>query len=236
MKYEISNIQSVPMEKKNIYDILSKSPLFKGLTHLEIEEIFFHVKYRLFQLKKNEIYILEGSDHYFADIVLQGEITSFMVGASGKSFMIHRFAPGILIAPAFIFKSHSIPVTVKANGPSILIRINPEDLMHLIDINSTIRHNFISILSNMVVNLTQKIRQLEMKTTKEKVVEYLRMQAKESDDNNINIIGTRQDIADLIGVQRYSLVRCLDQLQKQGIIKVERKKITVLDMRSLREI
>ena len=150
--------------------------------------------------------------------------------------MIHRFAPGILIAPAFIFNSHSIPVTVKANGPSILIRINPEDLMHLIDINSTIRHNFISILSNMVVNLTQKIRQLEMKTTKEKVVEYLRMQAKESDDNNINIIGTRQDIADLIGVQRYSLVRCLDQLQKQGIIKVERKKITVLDMRSLREI
>ena len=86
------------------------------------------------------------------------------------------------------------------------------------------------------MNLTQKIRQLEMKTTKEKVVEYLRMQAKESDDNNINIIGTRQDIADLIGVQRYSLVRCLDQLQKQGIIKVERKKITVLDMRSLREI
>ena len=225
------------IEKKEIYDTLSKSALFKGLTINDIEEILNYVRYRILRFKKNELYILEGSEHYFADIIIKGEVTSYMTGVSGKTIMMNRFKPTTFIAPAYIFSNqHNMPVTVKANESSVLLRINPEDFIHLIDTNKVVRDNYLTILSNLVVKLTQKIRQLGMKSTKEKVVEFLKMKIKESGTNEIDIIGTRQDIADLISVQRYSLVRCLDLLQKQGIIRVERKKITVLNMNSLKEM
>lgn len=226
------------MDKQKIYETLFDSPLFKGLTIHEIEDILYRENYRLLHFhKKNKIYKLVGTEHYNADIILQGEVVAYMIGPTGKSFMMNRLGKGAIIAPAFIFnEEHQLPVTVKVNEPTIILRFNPNVLRQMIDTNIIIRHNFINILTNIVVRLTQKIRQLGMLSTKEKVVDYLKMRMSETGSAELDITGTRQDIADQIGVQRYSLVRCLGQLEGQGYIKVERKRITVLDKKGLQKM
>ena len=60
-------------------------------------------------------------------------------------------------------------MSVETDGKVLLFRMRPEELKRLIDVNDVIRMNFIRILSNIDVFLTQKMKILSLFTVREKV-------------------------------------------------------------------
>ena len=214
----------------SMYEILTNSPFFNGLTAKEIKELLQTVNYKIVEYPAKEIYTLAGMPCKYADFILKGELISRMTGLSGKQVQIDRLKACVLIAPAFIFaKNNAMPVSVKTAQHTTIMRMMPSELKHLIDTNERIRMNFIQLLSSIDVFLTQKLRMLSLFTVREKVSYFLMKAAKEQQSRTIKLSNSRQEIADTFGIQKFSLLRCLSEFEDNGAIKIDGKQITILN-------
>lgn len=214
----------------SMYEILTNSPFFNGLTAKEIKELLQTVNYKIVEYPAKEIYTLAGMPCKYADFILKGELISRMTGLSGKQVQIDRLKACVLIAPAFIFaKNNAMPVSVKTTQHTTIMRMMPSELKHLIDTNERIRMNFIQLLSSIDVFLTQKLRMLSLFTVREKVAYFLMKVAKEQQSRTIKLSNSRQEIADTFGIQKFSLLRCLSEFEDNGAIKIDGKQITILN-------
>lgn len=214
----------------SMYEILTNSPFFNGLTSKEIKELLQTVNYKIVEYPAKEIYTLAGMPCKYADFILKGELISRMTGLSGKQVQIDRLKACVLIAPAFIFaKSNAMPVSVETAQHTTIMRMMPSELKHLIDTNERIRMNFIQLLSSIDVFLTQKLRMLSLFTVREKVAYFLMKAAKEQQSRTIKLSNSRQEIADTFGIQKFSLLRCLSEFEDNGAIKIDGKQITILN-------
>jgi hypothetical protein len=214
----------------SMYEILTNSPFFNGLTAKEIKELLQTVNYKIVEYPAKEIYTLAGMPCKYADFILKGELISRMTGLSGKQVQIDRLKTCVLIAPAFIFaKNNAMPVSVETAQHTTIMRMMPSELKHLIDTNERIRMNFIQLLSSIDVFLTQKLRMLSLFTVREKVAYFLMKAAKEQQSRTIKLSNSRQEIADTFGIQKFSLLRCLSEFEDNGAIKIDGKQITILN-------
>ena len=214
----------------SMYEILTNSPFFNGLTAKEIKELLQTVNYKIVEYPAKEIYTLAGMPCKYADFILKGELISRMTGLSGKQVQIDCLKACVLIAPAFIFaKNNAMPVSVETAQHTTIMRMMPSELKHLIDTNERIRMNFIQLLSSIDVFLTQKLRMLSLFTVREKVAYFLMKAAKEQQSRTIKLSNSRQEIADTFGIQKFSLLRCLSEFEDNGAIKIDGKQITILN-------
>ena len=96
------------------------------------------------------------------------------------------------------------------------------------------RRNFIRCLSDIGSYLASKIGFLSLLTVREKVAGYLRSEAALQQSLHVRLDTSRQRLADSFAIQKFSLLRCLAEMEQQGIIKVDGKEITILAPERLR--
>lgn len=216
--------------KESIFVTLQKCTVFEGFTPEEIREVLSMVSYRMVELAARETYVLAGMPCRHADIIVEGEMIARMSGLSGKQAQIERLGESMLIAPAYIFAhNNEMPVSVETSKKTTLLRMRPSELKLLIDTDERIRWNFIQHLSRIDIFLSQKMRMLSLFSVKEKVAQYLIKMATEQQSRTIRLDVSRQEMADIFGIQKFSLLRCLSEFEEKGAIRIDGKTITILN-------
>ena len=209
--------------KESIFITLQKCTVFEGFTPEEIREALSMVSYRMVELAARETYVLAGMPCRYADIIVEGEMTARMA-------QIERLGESMLIAPAYIFAhNNEMPVSVETSKKTTLLRMRPSELKLLIDTDERIRWNFIQHLSRIDIFLSQKMRMLSLFSVKEKVAQYLIKMATEQQSRTLRLDVSRQEMADIFGIQKFSLLRCLSEFEEKGAIRIEGKTITILN-------
>ena len=216
--------------EESIFVTLQKCTVFEGFTPEEIRGALTLVNYRMVELAARETYVLAGMPCRYADIIVKGEMIARMSGLSGKQAQIDRLGESMLIAPAYIFAhNNEMPVSVETSKKTTLLRMRPSELKLLIDTDERIRWNFIQHLSRIDIFLSQKMRMLSLFSVKEKVAQYLIKMATEQQSRTIRLDVSRQEMADIFGIQKFSLLRCLSEFEEKGAIRIEGKTITILN-------
>ena len=207
---------------------LKQCPLFQDLAEAEIIDLMHSVRYRVVHYHKGDILAFEGSDCLYADIIIRGEMVASLMGPSGRIIRVAAHQAGKLLAPAFLFASdNQYPVTVEATTETTVLRLMPADLEKMLNSDQRLMMNYIRMLSNIVCQLTKKVRMLSM-NVREKVSLYLKEQSRLQQTRNILLPLSRQELADHFGIQKYSLLRCLNELKQEGVIRVEGRHIHIL--------
>ena len=220
--------------ESDVIKALSSCPLFAGMSELEIEIMLGSVNYQLISMPSHELYALAGMPCKYVDVVIKGKLICRMAALSGKQVEVSRLHSGNMVAPAFIFsKDRSLPVSVETDGKVQLFRMRPEELKRLIDVDETIRMNYIRILSNIDVFLTKKMKVLSLFTIREKVAYLLMECSGEQGSNEVHLERSRQEIADSFGIQKFSLLRVLSDFEKEGAIEIHGRTIKILDRRKM---
>ena len=94
--------------------------------------------------------------------------------------------------------------------------------------------NIMQLQSDKSLTLMKKIHILSATTLEEKIALYLIQSMK--DDKRVTLNMTREEMADYFGVKRPSLSRSLMKMQKDNLIKVDKKYILVLDREKLEDL
>lgn len=209
---------------------LKQCSLFQDLTEPEIIDLMHSVRYRVVHYRKGDVLAFEGSDCLFADIIISGKMVASLMGPSGRIIRVAAHQAGKLLAPAFLFASdNQYPVTVEATTETTVLRLMPTDLEKMLNSDQRLMMNYIRMLSNIVCQLTKKVRMLSM-NVREKVSLYLKEQSRLQQTKNILLPLSRQELADHFGIQKYSLLRCLNELKQEGAILVEGRHIQILSL------
>lgn len=206
---------------------LKACPFFKGLTENEIIDLMHQVQYRVQEYKKSDVFALAGDPCRHANIVVSGEMSAKLISPSGRVVRMDLHHSGQLLAPAFLFaKDGHYPVTIEAEQTSRVLRIASADVQVLLEREPRTAMNLVGILSNNISFLTKKVSLLSM-TVREKVGSYINNEIKRQGTSNIVVTLSRQQLADELGIQKYSLLRCLHELQEEGVIRIDGKHIDV---------
>lgn len=207
---------------------LKLCPLFSGLQDSEIIDLMHLVRYRIVHYRKGDIHAYAGSVCQYADIIISGEMVAYIMGSSGRAVRMASHQTGKLLAPAFLFADDNhYPVTVEATTDTALLRLTPDDLQKMMQSDQRLMTNYLSMLSNIISGLTKKVRLLSM-SVREKVTLYLKEQSGLQQSNEILLPLSRQDLADHFGIQKYSLLRCLNELKEEGLIRVDGRHIQII--------
>jgi CRP-like cAMP-binding protein len=213
---------------------LQACPLFTGLTKKDMETIMKGVEYSLVKYEKKELYTKEGQLVENVDIVVTGGMSGRTQSSSGKCVKITWNTIGKLMTPASIFSGKNVPVTIETDRQTILLRMKPETLQKLFAIDQRIQMNFIRLISIEAVEMAIRVKKLTLYTVREKLASYLLDIAKRTNKDQFMIETSRQELANMFAIQKFSLQRVLSEFQKEGIIRTNRKWFTILDREKLK--
>jgi CRP-like cAMP-binding protein len=224
------------IEKIMDYQLLLKSPLFRGLSVEDTEAILNNTPHRTRKFPEGKLIAQSGEPVDRLMIVLSGTVKGEMVDFTGRIIKIEDIpAPGALAA-AFMFGSkNGFPVNVISLKKTELLVIEKEDFLRLLKTNDRILINFLDMISNRSQFLSEKIKFLNFKTIKGKLAHYILQRSGEG-SNSIVMDKTQNDLADYFGVARPSVARALGDLEDEGYLIAERRKITILDKQGLSDL
>src|SRR5664279_6534483 len=198
------------------YSILSDSPLFKGMTPADVEEILSLVPFRVRKFQTGSMISQSGEIVESLIIVMSGIVKGEMVDYAGRVIKIEDIpAPGAL-ASAFIFgNKNKFPVNVIAISDGELLMIEKSDFLRLLMKYDVLLVNFLDMISSRSQFLSEKIKFLNFKTIKGKLAFYI-LQKSGLNDSIITLGMTQSNLADFFGVTRPSIARALGELEDEG--------------------
>lgn len=215
---------------------LGDTPIFKGLNPEQLEKLFSNKLYRIKTINKDEYALFANDRCEDLMFVVNGSVRGEMTDYSGKVIKIEDIVAPRPIAPAFIFGHKNVyPVDIIGNEPTILFILPKETLIQLLQENRTILNNFLDVISNRAQFLSDKIRFLSFKTIKGKIASYI-LQMAEKETMKLQMPGTQTQLADYFGVARPSLARVLGEMEKEGILELNKKEIIIKDRKRLTEL
>ena len=104
--------------------------------------------------------------------------------------------------------------------------LNPKNLRHVY-FNIFFR-NLFDIMSTKLKERNERIRILEKKQIREKLLEYFEIEHKKSHSRNIYLPFHFKDLADYIAVNRSAMFRELKNLKEEKFIEIKDRRITLL--------
>ncbi len=218
------------------YQLIAQCPVFKGISENENEKLLGTIHYQIKSFGKDDIVVVAGEPVTSLYIIMAGSVKGEMIDYSGKTIKIEDIEAPKPLATAFLFgKENKFPVTVTANNEVKILVVPVSEFLKLLQINQQILKNYLNIITTRAQFLSQKLHFLSFKTIKEKVAHFLLQQAGDH-LHSIEIKNTQQQLADLFGVTRPSLARVFGEMQKEGLLKIEKKTVTLLDKTKLNQL
>ena len=215
---------------------LKKNYIFREIPEKHIEAIIDAQNYSVEEYHKDQVMFQESDPCYDIGLIIDGCVQIERIYQSGNRIVMKKLYEGDVFGEALIFSSESFyPATVIARSYCRVVFVNKKDIITLCTTNAKVLENFITLLSDKVIMLNERLRSTALKTVSHKVVDYILENYKKSQSNVITLKETKEDIAAFMGIPRPSLSRELLKLQEQGTITFDRRSITILDLERLEE-
>jgi CRP-like cAMP-binding protein len=218
------------------YEILSGSPIFRGLAAAETEMALSSTHYRIRKYFPGSVVALSGEEVTSLQIVVSGLVKGEMVDFSGRVLKIEDIGAPRALAPAFLFGTDNrYPVNVTAVTEAEILTIDRNDFVRLLGSHGKLLTNYLDTISNRSQFLSEKIKFFTFKTIKSKLANYI-LGKTEKGASMVRFARTQQELADFFGVARPSLARALKDLENDGLIISKGKSIEILDVQGLRNL
>lgn len=213
---------------------LLPNPLFRNVSAGELRKNFEGLTYKVKNYTKGEILAHQGDVCNKLVILTKGSVRGEMIDESGRLIKIEDIASPRALAPLFLFgAANRFPVEVTANENTEAIIIPKESVIKLFARNEAFLENYMNMSANYAQTLSEKLFFMSFKTIRQKLASYfLRLSATQG--SQILLDRSQQELADYFGISRPSLAREVSHMQDDGLIKADRKQITILNKEKLK--
>jgi CRP/FNR family transcriptional regulator, dissimilatory nitrate respiration regulator len=219
-----------------MFRVLIQSSLFKGISDNEIDHIIKSHHHQVINYDAGQMIVQSNEVCDRLLVVLEGNVKAEMIESSGKTLTIEERTSGQPLAPSFLFgKNNRFPVNVIALNKVKMLSVPKTSFIKILQENETILNNFLDVISSRSQFLASKIRFLSFRTIKGKIAHYLINLSKNNMLRVVNFPNSQQEVAELFGVTRPSLSRAIAEMEQEGVIKADRRDVTILDFEKLKK-
>ena len=183
-------------------------------------------------LAAGEIFALEGEPCPGLCIVETGLVKIFKSSASGREQVLLIARPGQSFADAAAFTGDPMPAGAMAIEPSSVLILPCVTVDRLLDEDCRFARAAIRHLSRQLQHVVQLVEDLSFRRVHARVAKIL-LQSHCPQDGIGAGVGRRQltqrEIAEMAGTAREVVSRTLAALEEEGLIRIDRGQIEVLD-------
>ncbi|WP_029451538.1 Crp/Fnr family transcriptional regulator [Clostridium algidicarnis] len=223
------------MIKSDYKCLLVNLPLFENFNQNDLDLLLNSEDVKIASYSKDEIIFMEDDICLNLSIILKGNVEIQKVDPSGKLLSVASLKAGDIFGENLLFGDRNIyPMTVATKSESLVLHISKDVVAVLCQQNLEFLYSFLNLLSNKAIALSSKIKQVTLKTIRQKICEFLYSEYSHS-NNKISLKMSKQEWAYNLGVQRPSLSRELIKLKEDGIIDYEKDYVLILNVQALKE-
>ena len=180
------------------------------------------------QYGDGQVICLDDDDQGAVFFVINGVVRAYRSSLGGREQnLIHlKTGDAFNIPAAFTQQSH-VPVSAMCIGPVKMIKIPFADFRAIVSRNPQAALAVLNDLSNKLVHLTQLTHDLSLRSVRARLARFLLDQSLAKTPAGVH--WTQQEIAAQIGSVREVVSRILRSFVREGLIRMERQRIILLD-------
>lgn len=223
---------------KEYYKVLRECPLFCGIGDEKLAAVLKCLGARTAEFQKKETIIAEGGPARYVGIVLSGAAQIVRVDYFGNRSIVADLGPSELFGEAFACAGvEHIPVNVVAAERTQIMLIEclriTQTCSSTCEFHRQMIYNLLKIVATKNLIFHQKIEVTSKRSTREKLMAYLMLQAEKNESDSFDIPYSRQELADYLEVERTGLSVEISKLCREGVIRADKRRFRIL--RSLEE-
>lgn len=215
------------------FDILTRNELFKGIKKEELVQVFTCLGARVKSFPKGAYLVRAGESLQDIGVLLSGRAQITRVDLVGNRMIVAGLYPSDLFGESFAcLETQELPVSVEAGEDCQVLWLNMKRVVtacsSTCQFHSRLIENMLRVLAGKNVALNEKVRLLSLKTTREKLLQYLFGCGERQGTTWFEIPYNRSELADFLGVDRSAMSRELSRMQEEGLLKFSRNRFQLL--------
>jgi CRP/FNR family transcriptional regulator, polysaccharide utilization system transcription regulator len=226
------------IEKIRCAQCLSRDKsMFNHLSNEEVAEIDKVKTCQMF--KKGEIIFQEGGIPHGVYCIKYGKIKLYKTGSEGKDQIIKFAKDGDLIGYRSLLCNEKLNATAACLDETVACFIPKDHVLKILTENAGLAMNVMQKACQELGEASKIITNLAQKTIIERTAEVLLiLQSNFGLDSNqtIQVILSREDIANMVGTATETLIRTLSKFSHDGLIELTGKSIRLLNTHELSKI
>lgn len=216
-------------------EILKTCPLFQKINTENLLKMLSCMGARVQAFDKKYTIFMQGNPAKYIGVVLSGTVQMVHMDYSGNRHVLGNIEAGEIFAEAFACAELPVlPITVVANEPCEILLIENQHMLHTCSnhcqFHQQIIYNLMKDLAQKVLFFHRKLEILSKRSTREKLLTYLMMQAEKEGALCFEIPFDRQELADYLQVDRSGLSAEIGKLQKEGVLKSRKREFELLSI------
>lgn len=218
---------------------LRAMPYFRDLPDLEASSFVKNAHSVSFRARERILTAGEPIPGFY--LVLSGRVRVFRVGRDGREQTLRIVGPGETFAEVPIFLDGLAPAWVESLQRSNLALIPLAEFRRLLEQHPQVALTLARQFAGMIKHLTERVEQMGLQTVQARICQYLnQLAAEEGLPHEGGVVVprelTQQDLATVVGSVREVVGRTLKSLQQDGVIRMERQRVVILDMERLSQL
>lgn len=208
--------------------------LFQGLAAKQLDAIEAIGVVRSYG--RGETIFFDGDEGNGFYIVLEGKVKVYKMSFQGKEQILHIFGEGQPFGEVPVFHGSPFPATAQSLTKTKVLFFPRESFIDLVTRTPSIALSMLAVLSLRLRKFTSQIESLSLKEVPARLASYLLFLAEEQGTSDIvELEISKGQLASLLGTIPETLSRIFAKMTDEGLIRVDGKRISLLDIEGLQD-
>jgi CRP/FNR family transcriptional regulator, cyclic AMP receptor protein len=217
-------------------ELLQRVPLFSELSHDELERIAQVAIPRSFPRGVRVFHEGDSSDACY--IVREGDLRVTREHSDGRAIALASLAAGDFFGELAMLDGEARSASVETLTDSELLALPASDMRRVIGQHGEIAAKLITALTRRLRETNERVARQSFQTVPSRVAGVLAQliaeEAMPEGRDGITVRMRQSDLAQLAGTSRESVSRFLATLERAGVVRVGRGRVTIVEPRRLR--
>ena len=205
--------------------------VFEGLSKLQIDKLYDLLDVHIYKFNKNDAIYPTIKGGNIIGIISNGLAQISYIEYNGNEIILENLIKDSVFGTNIsLINIDNCEITAKEDTQVLLFDYNK--LINQKNIKYTyyniFLNNLFDIINTKFKETNERVRILEKKQIRDKLLEYFEIEYKKTLSKNIFLPFTLKDLADYIAVNRSAMFRELKHLKEERFIEIDGRRITLL--------
>ncbi|MDQ1278609.1 MAG: Transcriptional regulator [Thermodesulfobacteriota bacterium] len=188
------------------------------------------------RVEKGQTIFLDGDKATGFYVVLTGKVKIYKLAPEGKEQILHVFGAGEPFGEVPTFANAVFPAHAEAIEKTQLLFFPRESFIRKIRQDPDLAMGMLATLSRRLLHMTKLVESLSLQNVSKRLAAYLvRLSEGQKQAAAVQLDMNKGEVASYLGTIPETLSRALNRLTNQNLIKVQGRRITILDRAGLQE-
>ena len=204
---------------------------FEGLTKIQINKLYDLLGVHIYKFNNGQEILPTIKNENIIGIILNGYAQILNIEYNGNEIVIENlYKDSIFGSNISLTNSENYQIIAKQSTEVLVIDynnlVNPKNLSH--NYFNIFFMNLFDIINTKFREKNERIKILEQKQIRDRLLEYFEMEHKKTRLKNIYLPFSFKDLADYLAINRSAMFRELKHLKDEKFIEIKNRRITLL--------